>query len=141
MLYDQQDSCIVAQKPHGKQLSAKVYRNETAIFASLTAPQVARVWCLLKKALSSREEPDTSLSNVNSKAHLHLLYSLLSSKHGTLNTCSNDFIQKHIEHVMSHKHEIPSGTAMRGEGGVAGEGKLVDVPCKFSLPGVIAAMF
>ena len=29
---------------------------------------------------------------------------------------------------------------MRAEGGVAGEGKLVDVPCKVSLPGVIAAM-
>ena len=53
---------------------------------------------------------------------------------------SNDFIHKHIEHVMSHKHEILSGTTMRGEGGVAGEGKLVGVPCKFSLLGVIAAI-
>ena len=140
MLYDQQGSCIVGQKPRRRQLSAKVCSNESVIFARLTGPQIARVWCLLKKALSSREEPDTSLSNVSSKAHLHFLYSLLSSKHNTLNTCSNDFICKHIEHVMSHKHEILSGTTMRGEGGVAGEGKLVDVPCKFSLPGVIAAM-
>ena len=30
-----------------------------------------------------------------------------------------------IERVMSHKHEIPSGASVRGEGGEAGEWKLV----------------
>ena len=54
-----------------------------------------------------------------------MLYSLLkhviSPKHSTLNTCSNNLY-------------------IRGEGGLAGEGKLVGVPCKFSLPRVIAAM-
>ena len=43
------------------------------------------------------------------------------------NTCTNDFVCRHIECVTSHKCEIPSGDAMRGEGGVAGEGKLVGV--------------
>ena len=42
--------------------------------------------------------------------------------------CSNDFIRRHIECATSCKQKIPSGTAVMGEGGVTGEGKLVRVP-------------
>ena len=44
-----------------------------------------------------------------------------------LNTCSNDFIHRPIECEMLCKC-IACGTAVRGEGGVAGEEKLVGVP-------------
>ena len=67
-------------------------------------------------SLPSKEEPDISLSSMNSKARFHLtsLHAFISlrytynisPKHGsTLNTCSNDFIHKYIEHVTSHKRE------------------------------------
>ena len=43
------------------------------------------------------------------------------------NTHSNNFICRYIECVTSHKR-IASGVAVRGEGGVAGEGRVVGVP-------------
>ena len=47
---------------------------------------------------------------------------IISLKHGSmLNTCSNDFVCKHIECVTLHKWGNHfSGAAVRGEGGVAG---------------------
>ena len=43
--------------------------------SKVTAPALEfLVLWLLKKALPSREEPDISLSIVNSKAHIHQLY-------------------------------------------------------------------
>ena len=51
----------------------------------------------------------------------------ISPKHGSvLNTC-NDFIRS-ILNVTSCKGEIASGVAVRGDGGVAGEGRVVGVP-------------
>ena len=89
---------------------------------------------LLKKALPSREETNISLSIMNSKTCLHLFIlmhyaRILSPKHTSmLNTRSNDFICRHIEHVTHVSLKIPSGAAVSGEGGVAVEGKLVGVP-------------
>ena len=54
---------------------------------------------------------------------------IISPKHGgMLNTGSNDFIRSELNvwHHISVK--ISCGAAVRGEGGVAGEGKLVGVP-------------
>ena len=44
------------------------------------------------------------------------------------NTRSNNFICRYIEHVTSHKRKIALGVNVRGEGGVAGEGRVVGVP-------------
>ena len=58
-----------------------------------------RVLWFLKKALPSREEPDISLSMVNSKARLHLLYTRahyacnISPKRGSALNTRNDFIR------------------------------------------------
>ena len=53
----------------------------------------------------------------------------ISPKHGsTLNTRSNDFICRYIERMTSRKREIASGVTMRGDSGVAGEGRIVGVP-------------
>ena len=57
----------------------------------------------------SKEEPDISLSIVNSKLHLHLLCTTnylrdINPEHGsTLNTRSNDFKRSYIERVKSCK--------------------------------------
>ena len=40
----------------------------------------------------------------------------------------NDFICTYIERVTSHKRKIASWVAVRGESGVAGEGRVVGVP-------------
>ena len=61
----------------------------------------------LKKALTSREEPDISLSIVNSKARLHLLILAryarnISPKHGSALNTRNDFIRS-ILNVTSRK--------------------------------------
>ena len=62
---------------------------------------------LLKKVVSSREEPDISLSIVDSKAVkdtciLTLCTHIISLKCGSmLNTRSNDFIRRYIEHMTS----------------------------------------
>ena len=53
----------------------------------------------------------------------------ISPKHrGTLNTCSNNFIPRYIKCVMSIREKIALGVAVRGEGGVAGERRVVGVP-------------
>ena len=58
---------------------------------------------LLKKALPSGEEPDSSLSIMNSKAPRALPINL---KHGSaFNTRSNDFICTYIECVTSRKQK------------------------------------
>ena len=69
--------------------------------------RVQSLW-LLKKTLPSREEPDISLSIVNSKARfIPMLYAhIISPKHiSTLNTCSSDFICKNTEFAMSRKRQ------------------------------------
>ena len=74
---------------------------------------------------------------MNSKAHFNQLKHYvrsISPKHGSaLCTRSNDFICRHIEHVTSHKWEISSGVAVRGDFGVAGEVRLDGVPKFHSL--------
>ena len=45
-----------------------------------------------------------------------------------LSTCSNDFIHRYIERVMSHKKKIASGVTVRGEGVVTDKGRVVGVP-------------
>ena len=47
--------------------------NLAEVYIPWKALKFKDLW-LLKKALPSREEPDISLSTVNSKARLHLLY-------------------------------------------------------------------
>ena len=82
--------------------------------------------------LSSREEPDISLSIVNSKACLtffilHVTCIIISPKCGSaLNTRRNDFICRCIERMTSHE-EISLQESLRGDGSVAG-GDRVDVP-------------
>ena len=69
--------------------------------------RVKSLWLLIK-ALPSREEPDISLSIMNSKAAFTLtLYAhIISLKCGsTLNTRSNDFIRTYIERVTSRKRK------------------------------------
>ena len=52
-----------------------------------------------------------------------------SPKHGsTLNTRSNVFMHSCIEYVTSCVHKITLRVAVRGDGGVAGEGGVVDLP-------------
>ena len=52
-----------------------------------------------------------------------------SPKHGSaLNTHSNDFICSYIEHVTSHTRKIASEVTVRGDGGVAREGRVAGVP-------------
>ena len=66
---------------------------------------------------------------MNSKAAFTLtLYAhIISLKRGsTLNTRSNDFIRTYIERVTSRKRK--NHFMSRGEGGVAGEGRVVGVP-------------
>ena len=53
-----------------------------------------RVLWLLKKDLPSREEPDISLSILNSKACLHLLYTRITVVGGCL------FTQSHADHMI-----------------------------------------
>ena len=78
---------------------------------------------LLEKALPSREEPDISLAIVRiARFYTHITRPKHSS---TLNTHSNNFIQNMLRHI---RGKIASGVAMRGDGGVAGEGKIVCVP-------------
>ena len=58
----------------------------------------------------------------------HSVHSI-SPKHGsTFNTCSKDFVPKYIECVTSCKRKIALGVAVRGDGGVAGEGRAVGIP-------------
>ena len=61
--------------------------------------------------------------------YLHVMCVIL--KHGSaLNTCSNDFIhvRRYIECVTSHKWKNHFGNRWRGDGGVAGEGRVLGVP-------------
>ena len=84
------------------------------------------MWLL--KALPSREEPDISLSIMNSKHAflLMLLYSWFISP-TALNTRSNDFIRSYmIERVTSRISAL--GVTVRDEGSVAGKGRVVGVP-------------
>ena len=69
--------------------------------------RVQSLW-LVKKALPSREEPDISLSIMNSKIRFHLAhYTIISRKRGSaLNTRSNDFIRMYIERVTSRKRFV-----------------------------------
>ena len=88
-------------------------------------------------SLPLREEPDISLSIVNSKARFDPLYicvrytCIISPKCGSvLNTHSNDFIHMYIEHVTSCKRK--NCFAVSGDGGVADEGRSVGVPKFYS---------
>ena len=70
----------------------------------LKLSRVQSLW-YLTKALPSREEPDISLSIMNS-FHLTCYARIISPKHGsTLNTHSNDFIHTYIECVTSRKRK------------------------------------
>ena len=69
--------------------------------------RVQSLW-LLKTALPSREEPDISLSNMNSKARFQpARYArIISPKGGSvLNTLSNVFIRRYIERVTLRKRK------------------------------------
>ena len=85
-------------------------------------------------APTSGEEPDISLSIVNSKARLCLDMSthyacIVSLKlSNVFNTHSKCFICRRIEHVTSCKGIIASGVAARDDCGVAGERRLIGVP-------------
>ena len=69
---------------------------------------------------------------MNSKASFYthaLCVRITSSKRSSvLNTCSNDFIRRYMEHVTSRKRKIALGVAMSGEGGIAGEGRVIGKP-------------
>ena len=66
--------------------------------------RVQSLW-LLKKALPSREEPDISLSIMNSKARFHLACYARIIRPRALNTRSNDFIRTYIERVTSRNRK------------------------------------
>ena len=52
----------------------------------------------------------------------------MHTKHGsTLNTCSND-VRRYIERVTSRIRKIASEVTVRGDGCVAGKGRVVGVP-------------
>ena len=97
-----------------------------------------RILWLLKKALPSREEPGISLSIRHTFTSPHFTSPHLTSPHLTcvislqrgsaLNTRSNDFICTYIERVMSRKRKNRFVSPVRGETGVAGEGRVVGVP-------------
>ena len=75
-----------------------------------------------------KEEPDISLSIVNSKARftcfiLTLYPRIISLKRScAFNAGNNNFKGRY---VTSRGGKIPSGVAVRGDGGVAGEGRIV----------------
>ena len=54
----------------------------------------------------------------------------ISPKHGSaLNNTRNDFIRRYIERVTSHiSGKIALGVAVRGDGSVAGKGRVVGLP-------------
>ena len=75
---------------------------------------------------------------------LHLLYTHalrahdISPKHGCALNTRNDFIRRYIQRVAPRKRKIAAVVAVRGDGGVAGDGELlvyqsfiygVSVPC------------
>ena len=71
------------------------FRDQGFVLPQVESLRVQSLW-LLKKALPSREEPDVSLSTVNSKAHFytHALRACYCPKpDSALNTRSNDFIR------------------------------------------------
>ena len=79
---------------------------------------------LLWKALPSREEPDISSSIINTKARLHPHYTRnISPKHGSALNTRSLYVR-----VTSRKRKTASGVAVRGDSGVAGERRVVDVP-------------
>ena len=52
-------------------------------------------------------------------------------KHGSaLNTRSNDFIRRYFNVRRHVSEKIASGVAVRGDGGVASQGRVVGVPIK-----------
>ena len=71
------------------------------------------VLCFLKKALTSREEPDISLSTVNSKARLHLLYSSLLTR-ALRSTHAMILYVVYIERVTSRKRKNSFGSRCEG---------------------------
>ena len=69
---------------------------------------------------------------MNCKARLHLLTHYarnISPKHGSSLNTRNNFIRRYIERVTSRNgfQEIASGVSVRGDGDVAGEGRIVSV--------------
>ena len=76
------------------------------MLSEIESLRVQSLW-LLKKALTSREEPDISL---NSKARFYTkaLYArIINPKRGSaLNTRRSDFIRTYIERVTSHKRFV-----------------------------------
>ena len=79
-------------------------RDQSFVLPEVKSLRVQSSW-LFNKALSSREEPDISLSIVNSKAcfftHALCVYDISLKRGSVLNTHSNDFIRRYIEHVTS----------------------------------------
>ena len=69
--------------------------------------KIQSLWLFLK-SFTLREEPDISLSIVNSKAcfYTNVLRVIITLKRGSaFNTRSNDFIRGYIEHVTSRKRK------------------------------------
>ena len=80
------------------------FRDQGFVLPEVESLRVQSLW-LLKKALPSREEPDISLSIVNSKACFFYAHIISLKRGSTLNTCSNDFIHTYIECVTSRKRK------------------------------------
>lgn len=92
--------------------------------------RVQSLW-LLNPQGRSKTFINISLSIVNSKARFYTYFyaCFISPKCGSaLNTHGNDFIRTYIGRMTSRKRKIVSGIAVKGEGGVAGEGRVVGVP-------------
>ena len=88
----------------------------------------------LRKALPTRKQPDIRLSIVSSK-HAFTCFILTCyvrnislNRSSPLNTRSNDFLRRYIERVMSHMRTITLRVTVRGDAGVAGEGRVVGAP-------------
>ena len=88
-------------------------------------------FCGFLKKLYPQGRSQTSVHQIaNSEARLHLLIHVqymhnISLKHGSTFNTRNDFILNVWCHV---SRKIASGVAVRGDSGVAGEGRVVRVP-------------
>ena len=91
-------------------------------------------FCGFLKKLYRRGRSQTSIYQImNSEAPLHPLYTRalharnISTKHDSALNTRNDLICGILD-VTSRKRKIASGVAVRGDSGVAGEGRVVGVP-------------
>ena len=105
------------------------FRDQGFVFSEVESLGVHSLW-LLKKALPSREEPDISLSIMNSKVAFTLTlyeHAVLLARSAVAHPIHVALIRRYIERVVSRKRKI----AVRGDGGVAGvagERNVVGVP-------------